>query len=94
MEDSPSGEANRFSSSQKIPKKFPTFFGTLRFITALTSARHLSLSSASTIQSMPHILLPEDPYSWFCTVYYILHNVSYALIWYYKAKLQFKMNTL
>ena len=36
-------------------KKFPTFYGTRRFITALTSARHLSLSWASSIQSIhPH----------------------------------------
>ena len=36
-------------------KKFPVFYGTWRFITAFTSAHHLSLSSASSIQSMsPH----------------------------------------
>ena len=36
-------------------KKFPTFHGTRRFITALTSVRHLSLSGASPIQSTyPH----------------------------------------
>ena len=34
-------------------KKFPAFYGTLRFITAFTSAHHLSLSSASSIQSIP-----------------------------------------
>ena len=35
--------------------KFPAFHGTQRFITALTSVRHLSLSWASPIQSMyPH----------------------------------------
>ena len=28
----------------QLVKKFPTFYGTLRFITAFTSARHLSLS--------------------------------------------------
>jgi len=28
----------------QIVKKFPAFYGTRRFITALTSARHLSLS--------------------------------------------------
>ena len=31
--------------------KFPAFYGTWRFITAFTSARHLSLSWASSIQS-------------------------------------------
>ena len=36
-------------------KKFPTFHGTRRFITALTSVRHLSLSWVSPIQSIyPH----------------------------------------
>ena len=40
-------------------KIFPEFHGTRRFITALTSVRHLSLSSASPIQSInPH------PTSW------------------------------
>jgi len=33
-------------------KKFPVFHGTRRFITALTSVRHLSLSWASPIQSI------------------------------------------
>ena len=36
-------------------KKFPSFHGTRRFITALTSVRHMSLSWASPIQSIyPH----------------------------------------
>ena len=40
-------------------KKFPAFHGTRRFIAALTSVRHLSLSWASPIQSIyPH------PTSW------------------------------
>ena len=40
-------------------KKFPAFHGTRKFITALTSVRHLSLSWASPIQSIyPH------PTSW------------------------------
>ena len=37
----------------QLVKKFPTFYGTRRFITAFTSARHLSLSWASSIQSIP-----------------------------------------
>ena len=36
----------------QLVKKFPAFHGTLRFITALTSFRHLSLSWASPIQSI------------------------------------------
>ena len=35
----------------QLVKKFPPFYGTRRFITALTSVRHLSLSLASPIQS-------------------------------------------
>ena len=43
----------------QLVKKFPAFHGTRRFITALTSVRHLSLSWASSIQSIyPH------PTSW------------------------------
>ena len=39
----------------QLVKKFPAFHGTRRFITALTSVRHLSQSSASPIQSTyPH----------------------------------------
>ena len=39
----------------QLLKKFPAFHGTRRFITALTSVRHLSLSWASPIQSTyPH----------------------------------------
>jgi hypothetical protein len=35
-----------------LVKKFPAFYGTRRFITAVTRARHLSLSWASSIQFM------------------------------------------
>jgi len=49
IEQSPSREANRLSDSQKF---FP-FHATLRFITAFTSVRRLSLSCARSIQSMP-----------------------------------------
>ena len=43
----------------QLVKKFPAFHGTRRFINALTSVRHLSLSWASPIQSIyPH------PTSW------------------------------
>ena len=43
----------------QLVKKFPAFQGTRRFITALTSVRHLFLSWASPIQSIyPH------PTSW------------------------------
>jgi len=43
----------------RLVKKFPSFHGIRRFITALTSVRHLSLSRASQMQSIyPH------PTSW------------------------------
>ena len=57
----------------QLVKKFPTFSATRRFITAFTSVRQLSLSSASSIQSIPptshflkiHLnpLTPNDHYS-------------------------------
>ena len=37
----------------QLVKKFPAFYGTRRFITAFTGARHTSLSWASSIHSMP-----------------------------------------
>jgi len=46
-------------TSSQLVKKFPAFYRTRRFITTLTSARHLSLSWARSIHSMsPH------PTSW------------------------------
>ena len=46
-------------TSLQLVKKSPAFHGTRRFITALTSVRHLSLTWASPIQSIyPH------PTSW------------------------------
>ena len=60
-------EANRVWSSQEIPH----FNGTRRFITAFTRACHLSLSCASSTQSIPptsyllkihlNIILPSTP---------------------------------
>jgi hypothetical protein len=43
----------------QLVKKFPAFNGTRRFITANTSVHHLSLSRASSIQS-----IPPNPTSW------------------------------
>ena len=40
----------------ELVKKFPAFHGTRWFIIALTSVRHLSLSWASPIQSISHLL--------------------------------------
>ena len=40
-------------TSSQLVKKFPAFYGTQSFITTFTSARQLSLSWASWIQSIP-----------------------------------------
>ena len=48
----------KFTGLQLV-KKFPAFYGTRRFITAFKSARHLSLSWANSIQS-----IPPHPTSW------------------------------
>jgi len=49
---------DKLTGSQLV-NKFRAFYGTRSFITALTSARHLSLSWASSIQS-----IPPQPTSW------------------------------
>jgi hypothetical protein len=43
----------------QLVKKFPAFYGKRRFITSFASARHLSLSWASLIKS-----IPSHPTSW------------------------------
>ena len=43
----------------QLVKKFPAFYGTRRFITEFTIARHLSLTKARSIHSMP-----PHPTSW------------------------------
>ena len=64
MQQNPSWEAYRFSASQEIP----AFYGTRRFITAFTSAPHISLSWASSIQYIrPH------PSSWRSILLLISH---------------------
>ena len=52
----------------QLVKKFPAFHGTWRFITALTSARNLSLSWASPIQS-----IYTHPTSWGYTLILSTH---------------------
>ena len=46
-------------TGSELVKKFPAFYGIRRFIIAFTTAHHLSLSWASSIQSMP-----PHPTSW------------------------------
>ena len=58
MGQSPFEKLTGSAASQEIPH----IFGTRSFITVLTSARHLSLSWANSIQSpQPPPTLPEDP---------------------------------
>jgi hypothetical protein len=59
VEQSPCWEANRFAASQSVNSPPPPFYGTRRFITALTNARQLSLSCASSIQPIP----PHPPHA-------------------------------
>ena len=40
-------------TGSQLVKKFPTFYGTPRLITAVKNARHLTLTWASSIQSIP-----------------------------------------
>jgi len=40
-------------TGSQLVKKFTAFYGTQKFVTAFTSARHLSLSWARSIQSTP-----------------------------------------
>ena len=46
-------------TGSQLVKQFPAFYGTWRFITAVTSSRHLSLFWAKSIQS-----IPPYPTSW------------------------------
>ena len=59
----------------QLVKKFPSFRGTRRFITALTSVRHLSLSWAS--QSSPYTQKPPpgDPSEYYPHTYALVSPV-------------------
>ena len=59
-------------TGSQLVTRFPAFYGTRRFITSFTTPRHLSLSWARSIQSMPpyptswrsfNIILPPTPRS-------------------------------
>ena len=69
----------------KLVKNFPAFYGTRRFITAVTRGRTLSLSWTRSVQSMPpshflkinsNIILPFTPRSsnWFVSLGFPLKN--------------------
>ena len=69
----------KLTGSQPV-KKFPSFYGTRKFITAFTSVRHQSLSWASWIKSIPthptshflnidlNIVIPTTPGSPKCSL--------------------------
>ena len=46
----------------QLVKKFPAFHGTRRFITALTSVRHLSYPGPAQSSPYTHTPPPGDPY--------------------------------
>ena len=66
----------------QLVKNFPAFYGSLWFITAFTSARHLSLSWVRSFQSMPpHIPLPEDPSYYYLHIYaWVFQVVSFPQV--------------
>ena len=45
----------------QLVNNLPTFYWAQIFITAFTSAHQLSLTWASSVQSISHIAIPEDP---------------------------------
>jgi hypothetical protein len=53
----------------QLVKKFPAFHGTRRFITALTSFRHLSLSWPAQSSPYTHIPPPGDPSQYYPPIY-------------------------
>ena len=57
MVQSRSWEANRSLATQEIPR----ILWNPKFITTYTSARHLPLSWANSIQSSQPLPIPEDP---------------------------------
>ena len=56
-------------TSSQLVKKFPVFYGTRRFITAFTSARHLSLFRATSIHSILPIRISQDPSQYYPPIY-------------------------
>jgi hypothetical protein len=46
----------------QLVKKLPVFYGTRRFITAFTTAGHLSISTARSFHFTPLTLFLEDPF--------------------------------
>jgi len=55
-------------NGSQLVKKFPAFYGTRRFIIAFTCVRHLSLTWASSIQS-----ITPNPNSWISILIFSFH---------------------
>jgi hypothetical protein len=68
----------------QLVKKFPAFYGTRRFITAFTSARHLPLYWSSSIQSLPSYPTPQ--YSIDCSSIEHLSEVTRNAPWIWQCK--------
>jgi hypothetical protein len=64
-------------ASSQLLKKFPAFYRTQRFITAVTNAHHLPLSKANSIQSIPPH--PYSIYAWISQVVSFQQDTGYAL---------------
>jgi len=47
----------------QLVKQFSAFYGTVRFITAFTTARHLFYPEPARSSPYPHIPFPEDPFN-------------------------------
>jgi hypothetical protein len=77
MEQSPCWEADQFSP---LTKKFPAFYGTRRFFTVLTSARHLSLSWANSIQSTDPSKNSVLVVFFYSNPVYCLNSILYLLL--------------
>ena len=70
MEQSPSWEANRFSASHEIPHIL------WNLEVRCPSARHLSLSWARPIQTMPPMPLPDGPSYYYPPIYVCVSQVD------------------
>jgi hypothetical protein len=53
----------------QLVKKFPAFYGIRRFITAFSSAWHMSYPELPQSSQYPHIPLPGDPSSYYPPIY-------------------------
>ena len=67
-------------TGSQLVKKFSTFYGTQRIITAFTSARHLSLSWSHFLNIHINIIVPSTPGSpkWYLSLRFPHHNPVYA----------------